>query len=94
MDLTLLLGNLAAFLTTASFLPQAIQTIRTRDTQGISLSMYVMLVCGLILWTVYGLLNGLLPIILANVVTFFFAGTILIYKLRATYGKSSRSLKQ
>ncbi len=93
MDLSLILGNLAAFLTTASFLPQAIQTIKTQDTQSISLSMYVMLVFGLILWTIYGLMNGLLPVIMANVVTFFFASTILYYKVKNTYGNSSQEGK-
>ncbi len=93
MDLSLILGNLAAFLTTASFLPQAIQTIKTQDTQSISLSMYVMLVFGLILWTIYGLMNGLLPVIMANVVTFFFASIILYYKVKNTYGNSSQEDK-
>ena len=35
------IGYAAAFLTTVAFLPQALHTIRTRDTKGISLGMYV-----------------------------------------------------
>jgi MtN3 and saliva related transmembrane protein len=33
------LGFVAAVLTTTSFIPQAVMTIRTRDTRGISLGM-------------------------------------------------------
>lgn len=36
------IGYCAALLTTLSFLPQAIKTIKTKDTSGISLIMYSM----------------------------------------------------
>ena len=39
-----LLGLCAAFLTTFGFLPQAIKIFKTKDTSGISLSMYVALI--------------------------------------------------
>ncbi|MGZ8144685.1 MAG: SemiSWEET family sugar transporter, partial [Methylosarcina sp.] len=35
-----IIGYIAAILTTASFLPQAILTIKTKDTDSLSLSMY------------------------------------------------------
>ena len=35
------LGFAAAALTSASFIPQAVMTIRTRDTRGISRGMYI-----------------------------------------------------
>jgi len=40
MNLTDLIGTLAAILTTVSFLPQAMHTFRTKDVRGISLGMY------------------------------------------------------
>jgi MtN3 and saliva related transmembrane protein len=40
------IGFVAAALTTGSFLPQAIMTIRTRNTSGISLGMYVIFTLG------------------------------------------------
>ncbi len=61
-----LIGSLAAFLTTAAFFPQAIKTIRTRETGGLSLSMYLLLVMGVTMWLLYGLLLGSLPLIVAN----------------------------
>ncbi len=49
-------GYLAATLTTISFVPQALQVIKTKDTHSISLSMYIIFVSGVFLWLVYGLL--------------------------------------
>ena len=40
-------GYLAAAMTTLAFVPQAVQTIRTRDTRGISLGMYVVFTIGI-----------------------------------------------
>ena len=82
MDLTNLLGNVAAFLTTISFLPQAIKTIRSGHTKHLSLPMYLLFVSGVFLWILYGVSNNQLPIILGNAITFLFAGTILTFKLR------------
>ncbi len=82
MEITPIIGMIAATLTTVSFIPQAIQTIRTRDTKGISLPMYVMFVIGIILWLTYGLLMNNTPIIASNIFTLILSGTILIYKLK------------
>ena len=73
-----LLGLIAATLTTASFLPQAIKTIKTRHTKDLSLGMYVLLTTGASLWLIYGILIKDLPIVLANGITLIFIITILI----------------
>ena len=82
MELTPILGNLAAFLTTMSFLPQAVKTIRSKNTRQLSLPMYLMFVSGVALWLFYGIMKNQMPIILGNAVTLIFAGVILAYKLR------------
>ena len=76
------IGYMAATLTTLSFVPQAVKTIRSRDTRGISLGMYVVFTIGIVAWFVYGLVLGSWPMILANAVTFLLAATILVLKLR------------
>jgi MtN3 and saliva related transmembrane protein len=76
------IGSFAAFLTTASFIPQAWQTFRTRDVSGISLGMYSLFTLGVTLWLVYGILLVAWPIIIANVITTSLAMMILIMKLR------------
>lgn len=75
-------GYLAAALTTLAFVPQAVQTIRTRDTRGISLGMYVVFTIGIAFWLVYGIALGSMPMILSNVVTFLLSATILGLKIK------------
>jgi len=76
------LGYIAAALTTLAFVPQAVKTIRTRDTSGISLEMYVVFIVGVACWFGYGIALGSWPMILANAVTFVLAAIILALKLR------------
>lgn len=85
MDLSFILGSIAAILTSVSFLPQAIKTIKTKDTSGISLSMYLIFVTGVAMWLIYGIIIQSLPVILGNVVTIFFSGAILYMKLTDTF---------
>jgi MtN3 and saliva related transmembrane protein len=75
-------GSMAAVLTTASFVPQAWHTFRTRDVSGISLGMYSLFTVGVALWLVYGLMLLAWPIIIANVITTSLALMILWMKLR------------
>lgn len=76
-----LIGYIAAFLTTASFLPQAFKTIKTRDTSGISFAMYLMFVIGVGFWLAYGVLLGNWIIVIANVITLILSGTVLVIKI-------------
>lgn len=76
------LGFAAAALTSASFIPQAVMTIRTRDTRGISLGMYAIFTLGVALWLAYGIALDSWPMIVANTATLALAGTILLLKLR------------
>lgn len=82
MDFVTILGFLAAIGTTVSFIPQVIHIVKTRDTKGISLSMYVIFTTGVLCWLLYGCFLGSLPIILANSVTLLLAFTILILKIK------------
>ena len=77
------IGYIAAALTTGSFVPQAVLTLRTRDVSGISLAMYSAFTAGVALWLVYGLALGQWPIVVANAVTMALAlaATILTTKL-------------
>lgn len=81
MKMAQLIGYLAAILTTASFVPQAIKTIRTRNTQGISLVMYIMFSTGVLFWFIYGIAINDIPVLVANAVTLCFAVIILVYKI-------------
>lgn len=84
-----LLGYGAATLTTLSFFPQAIKTVRSGDASAISLPMYVLFTLGISLWGVYGLITGDGPLIAANAITLVPALIVLerkISSLRASAG--------
>jgi MtN3 and saliva related transmembrane protein len=75
------IGYVAASLTTLSFLPQAIKTIKTRDTESLSFGMYAMFTAGVLMWLIYGLYIDNYAIIVANAVTFLLAAVILGFKI-------------
>lgn len=77
-----IIGYFAAILTTLSFLPQAIKTIKTKDTSGISLIMYSMFTIGVLGWLIYGFIKNDIPIFIANLVTLSLAGVILSLKVK------------
>jgi MtN3 and saliva related transmembrane protein len=55
------LGYLAALLTTLSFFPQALKTLRSGDTSAISLRMYGLFTAGIALWAIYGFTQAMAP---------------------------------
>lgn len=79
---TLVLGLVAACLTTFAYLPQSIKAVRTRHTKDISFPMVIMLEFGLITWLTYGILIESVPIIAANTVSIVFMTIILTLKIK------------
>ena len=71
----------AATLSMVSFVPQAWAVIRSRNTDGISLKMYVITVTGFIAWLAYGVLLGQWAIIVQNVICLCLSSFILAMKL-------------
>lgn len=82
MNTITVLGLAAAALTTVSFLPQVLQSYKTRDTHGISLRMYAVFTPGVALWLIYGIAIGDLPIIVANAITLALCLAVLVLKLK------------
>ena len=77
-----MIGFIAAILTTLSFVPQAWQIIKTRDTSGISLGMYSMFVTRVFLWLIHGWNIQDYAVISANGITLVLASIILVYKIK------------
>ena len=82
MEFKEILGFLAAFFTTASFLPQVYKTWKTKATEGLSLSMYTIFFTGVLCWLIYGVYLNSLPIIIANTITAISALFLLIMKMK------------
>ena len=76
------LGYFAAFCTALSFLPQTIKTIKTKDTSGLSLYMYLLFFIGVGCWFFYGYVISNYPLMIANGLTLFLSSIILIMKLK------------
>ncbi|MBV9697569.1 MAG: SemiSWEET transporter [Gammaproteobacteria bacterium] len=75
-------GYAAAVFTTGAFVPQALHTVRTRDTRGLSLWMYLTFTIGVALWLMYGLELRAWPVVIANFITMLLALLILMLKVR------------
>ena len=81
IEITTIIGALAAVASTTSFVPQAVKIIRTRDTDSISTGMYSVTVAGFILWTSYGVLLGAWPLYVSNGLSLLLSAFILTMKL-------------
>lgn len=77
-----ILGLVAAFLTTSSFVPQVYKTWKTKSAGNISLTMYIAMFIGIILWLVYGIHINSIAMIIANSITAVLTLVILFFKLR------------
>ena len=77
-----IVGLSAAFLTTSAFIPQVYKIYKEKNADGISVTMYIILFTGVILWFIYGILIGSLSIIIANGVTALLQLSIIIFKLK------------
>ena len=83
-----LLGFVAAFCTTAAFVPQLVRVLRLRSARDVSLPTFVLFSVGVFLWLLYGFYIGSKPVIASNGVTLVLSVSILILKLR--YGREER----
>ena len=77
-----MIGCVAAFGTTVSYVPQVRKCWKTHSTGDLSLKMILLLASGISLWVVYGFLKGDMVIIAANSVSLLFLGNLLFFKLK------------
>ena len=82
MDTIAIVGYIAGTLTTLSFVPQVIRAWNLKETRDLSLAMLLFFAAGVLLWTLYGVWTGSMPIIAANIVTFVLILVLLGMKIR------------
>lgn len=86
-------GALASVGLILGYLPQAIQTIRTRNTDGISLPGFIMMSIGCISFVIMGLIGGLdkyWSLVLTNLVTALCSIVIFSIKMYNDYFKNKK----
>jgi len=76
------IGFVAAFCTTAAFVPQLVRVLRLRSAREISLPTFLMFSIGVFLWLLYGFEIGSKPVIASNSVTLVLSVSILVLKVR------------
>ena len=72
----------AAVLTTLGFVPQVVKMVKTKDVSSISLSMYLVLISGVLLWLIYGVYLKSPAIIFANTISMVLQLWIIILKIK------------
>ena len=82
MEISSIVGFSAALIGTFIFFPQAIKTIKTRETKSLSLPTFILIVITNSLWLTYGLLTTNLAIILSQILVLPLSLIILAYKIK------------
>lgn len=62
-------GYLAAICMVGGYLPQAIYTIRTRDTDGIAMPTFLLMGAGSLFFVIQGVMITNIPLVITNVIT-------------------------
>ena len=76
----------AAACTTISFVPQVIHILKSKDTAGISITMYSIFTFGVLLWVIYGFAIGDMPVLAANLATLILTLCVLTLTLTRRFG--------
>jgi len=82
METIVLVGYIAGTLTTLSFVPQVARAWKLKETRDLSPVMLLLFALGVLLWTLYGLWTGSMPIIAANIITFILILVLLWMKVK------------
>ena len=76
------LGLIAAALTTISYVPQVVKLVKTKQTEGVSLTMFIILFVGIVMWLIYGLYLNSIAMIVANITTLSLTSIIIFYRIK------------
>lgn len=82
MDTIVLIGYIAGTFTTLSFVPQVIRAWKLKETRDLSPVMLLLFALGVLLWTLYGIWTGSMPIIAANMISFMLILVLLWLKFK------------
>lgn len=72
-----IIGYIAGICIAVCFLPQTLQTIKTKNIKDLSLISYIIYCTGMICWIFYGFYLQSVQMVLFNLISLYFAGTIL-----------------
>ena len=76
-----IIGVIAAVLTTSGFVPQVYKSFKTKNVTGISITMYIVLLIGMMFWLYYGILIESFSIKLANIVSGILVISLIVLRI-------------
>jgi MtN3 and saliva related transmembrane protein len=79
------LGIIAGLLTTFALVPQIIRVYKRKQAHDISLLYNTTMLVGVIIWLVYGIMQGLVSLIIWNIIGSILNGWLLFAKFK--YGR-------
>lgn len=82
-----MIGTAAAVLMVLGYLPQTVQTIRTRKTDDIALGSFVLMALGAVCFFLQGIATGNVPLAVANGLTATMSTIIFVIKMRNDFGR-------
>jgi MtN3 and saliva related transmembrane protein len=88
-----LIGFVAAFCTTAAFVPQLLRVVKLKSAREISLGTFLLFSVGVFLWLLYGIYTGSKPVIASNLVTLVLSLSILVLKVRYDHEGMKKEMK-
>ncbi len=86
-----MIGFTAAFLTTAAFVPKLVRVLKLRSAPEMSLPTFSTFSAGVVMWLLYGIYRGSVPMIVSNSLTL--ALTVGILLLKVKYDHVAKALK-
>jgi len=75
-------GLAGSALSSITFLPQVYQTWKTKSVGDLSLTMMLIVFLSTVIWLIYGVGKGLLPVIICNGIICFLSLLLIYFKLR------------
>ncbi|MFA6437391.1 MAG: SemiSWEET family transporter [Candidatus Paceibacterota bacterium] len=87
--ITQIIGYVATAIGTSLMLPQVVKFIRTKKADDVSFAMLVLYFLNCLLWAIYGILIGAIPVILCNVIAFIISIVQIALKLKYTANKTT-----
>jgi MtN3 and saliva related transmembrane protein len=82
MDWTEVLGHVGSALSSITFMPQVYQAWKTKSVGDLNLAMMFIVFFSTIIWLVYGIGRGLLPVIICNAIICFLSLVLIYFKYR------------
>jgi MtN3 and saliva related transmembrane protein len=82
VDLIEIIGLTGSILSSITFMPQVYQTWKTRSVKDLNIYMLLIVFSSTLIWIVYGVSRGLLPVIICNSIISLLSLLLIGFKIK------------